>query len=127
MHITLEKLEFEFAEVELTLKHIESGAVFQHHKTVQLPHFFYKLKANKEDPNNEIRRAGEWKGQIVAKTPDGKNTARQFSFRIVDHLLKGEEVPETINHEILTAEEYNAIEEKDPKTLYIVVIEEEGT
>lgn len=90
---------FEFKETSLegangtysvVFRNRHDGSIFQRTGDVVSGVAYYKI------PQQEIRHAGAWRGQIVYTLSNGDTTAREFDYDVKGHILDGKDVREIV-------------------------------
>src|SRR5699024_10169907 len=66
------------------------GSIFQRTGDVVNGVAYYKI------PEQEIRHAGKWRGQLVYTLENGDTTAREFGYDVQGHILDGKDVREIV-------------------------------
>ncbi|WP_373792252.1 glycerophosphodiester phosphodiesterase family protein [Jeotgalibaca porci] len=80
----------------LVLRNRDDGSTFQRVGNTVDGKAYYKI------PEQEIRHAGRWIGQMYVTLENGQTTAAQFSFRVDGHILDGKDVRETVVEDFQT-------------------------
>jgi lysophospholipase L1-like esterase len=90
---------FEFKETTLenangtysaVFRNRHDGSIFQRTGDVVNGVAYYKI------PEQEIRHAGKWHGQLVYTLENGNTTAREFGYDVKGHILDGKDVREIV-------------------------------
>src|SRR5699024_10451369 len=90
---------FEFKETSLegangtysvVFRNRHDGSIFQRTGDVVNGIAYYKI------PEQEIRHAGAWRGQLVYTLENGNTTAREFGYDVKGHILDGIDVREIV-------------------------------
>ena len=90
---------FEFKETTLenangtysvVFRNRHDGSIFQRTGDVVNGIAYYKI------PEQEIRHAGAWRGQLVYTLENGNTTAREFGYDVKGHILDGKDVREIV-------------------------------
>lgn len=90
---------FEFKETSLegangtysaVFRNRHDGSIFQRTGDVVSGVAYYKI------PEQEIRHAGKWRGQLVYTLENGNTTAREFGYDVKGHILDGKDVREIV-------------------------------